>query len=348
MKTCMIDVTPSKHKLPIVVLAGFLGSGKTTLLNHLLREQNGVRIAAIVNDFGSVNVDSMLVAKQTDESIELSNGCICCEIGEGGLDGTLEELAHQGSTVQAIVIEASGLAEPADIAGQLLSSTNQYVYFDSLVYVIDGSEFETTKKQHPSLTEHVAAADCLVLNKTDLLEQADLESVETDIRTFNASAPLLRSRHGQVDTRLLLDVDTPPARQSTQLTLNTEGNGQDHHTHLHEQYQHMVFSAEKPLDPASFFALLDDPPSGIFRMKGPVSFGGKGFMEQFMLQYVAGRWDLKIIDIGRNERPTTEIVIIGAGYEESAVEQAFANTIDSDPDTINKDTLLDIMEYDRE
>lgn len=342
----MIDVTPSKHKLPIVVLAGFLGSGKTTLLNHLLREQNGVRIAAIVNDFGSVNVDSMLVAKQTDESIELSNGCICCEIGEGGLDGTLEELAHQGSTVQAIVIEASGLAEPADIAGQLLNSTNQYVYFDSLVYVIDGSEFETTKKQHPSLAEHVAAADCLVLNKTDLLDRPGLESVEADIRTYNASAPLLYSQHGQVDTRLLLDVNTP-AYQSPQLALNTK-NGHDHQDHLHEQYQHMVFNTEKSLDPASFFALLDDLPSGIFRMKGPVSFGGKGFMEQFMLQYVAGRWDLKITDIGRDERPSTEIVIIGAGYEESAVEQAFANTIDSDPEAINKDTLLDIMEYDRE
>lgn len=345
----MIDVTPQPGKLPIVVLAGFLGSGKTTVLNELLRQQDGVKIAAVVNDFGEVNIDSLLVSKQTDERIELSNGCICCEVDEGGLDATLAGIAHKGTTFQAIVIEASGIAEPADIGGMLLTSNNEYVYFDSIVYVVDGASYHDTLDKHPVLAEHLQAADVILLNKTDLLDDQQTESVENSIRQHNSQAPILRAEHGQVDTRLLLDVEKPQTN-SPQLSLKDAAH-HDHdgeHTHLHDHYQTSLFRTDHPLDPEQFTQLLNTRLPGVYRMKGRVNFGGKGFMEQFVLQLVGDRWDLKIMDISRNQTPTTELVLIGDSFDETAVTDALQSCIDSDPGTITKDTMLDIMEYERQ
>lgn len=342
----MIDATPSAHKIPIVVLAGFLGSGKTSLLNNLLKQQNGVKIAAVVNDFGSVNVDSMLVAKQSEERLELSNGCICCEMGEDGIDATLGEIAHPGTTFQAIVIEASGAAEPPDIARSILESDNDYVYFDSLVYVVDGPEFETTIARHETLQQHLQAADCLVVNKTDLLETSALDNLDSRLREYNTVAPILHSQHGQVDSRLLLDVERP-SRSSPQLALDTTGDDEAHAHHLHTEYHTMTWTTDSPLDPHRMFAWLDDPPQGVYRIKGRINFGGKGLMEQFILQSVAGRWDVKIADTGPDQIPITELVFIGDNFDETRVQQSLQEIIDDDPETLNQDTLLDIMEYER-
>lgn len=129
-----------------MAIVGFLGSGKTTLLNHILNENQGLKIGVIVNDFGDINIDSMLVARQTDQELELSNGCICCTLEGNSLDDAIGQLAHAGSTIDYIVIEASGLAEPKELLRLLVNSKNDYARFDSLVAVVDASNVLDTKK----------------------------------------------------------------------------------------------------------------------------------------------------------------------------------------------------------
>ena len=119
----------AKKQIPVIVVAGFLGSGKTTLLNHLLRNNDGVRIGVIVNDFGSVNIDSMMVAGQVDSMVSLSNGCLCCAVDVSDMDEMLNKLAHRQSGIDVIVIEASGLAEPRNMIRLVLGSENPSVVY---------------------------------------------------------------------------------------------------------------------------------------------------------------------------------------------------------------------------
>ena len=125
------DYMPRRNSIPILLLTGFLGAGKTSLLNHLLSNDDGLKIGVIINDFGQVNIDSMLVAAQTDTALELSNGCICCSLEGENLDDAIGQLAHQGSRLDYIVVEASGLAEPRELATMLRLLKNNYAHFDA-------------------------------------------------------------------------------------------------------------------------------------------------------------------------------------------------------------------------
>ncbi len=115
----------AKKRIPVVIVAGFLGSGKTTLLNHVLRNNRGVRVGVIVNDFGAVNIDSMMVAGQVDSMVSLSNGCMCCAVDVSDMDEMLDRLAHPASQIDVIIVEASGLAEPRNMIRLVLGSTNR-------------------------------------------------------------------------------------------------------------------------------------------------------------------------------------------------------------------------------
>lgn len=188
-------------KIPVIVLAGFLGAGKTTLLNHILKQSLGLRIGVIVNDFGAVNVDALLVAKQTDQKVELSNGCMCCTLGEGGIDETLEQLAYSGSPIDAIVIEASGIAEPGEIAFLVQASKNKHVEFAGIVYVIDAENFHSVQQD---VTEHIKLADIILLNKADLVAESKLKAITESCEVLNARAPILATTHGQLDPHIFL------------------------------------------------------------------------------------------------------------------------------------------------
>ena len=172
----------AKKQIPVIVVAGFLGSGKTTLLNHLLRNNDGVRIGVIVNDFGSVNIDSMMVAGQVDSMVSLSNGCLCCAVDVSDMDEMLNKLAHRQSGIDVIVIEASGLAEPRNMIRLVLGSENPSVVYGGLVVLVDGANFSTVRREHPELDQHVRLADLVVVNKIDSVPVAERERFTAEIR----------------------------------------------------------------------------------------------------------------------------------------------------------------------
>ncbi|MGU3434159.1 CobW family GTP-binding protein [Actinomycetes bacterium M1A6_2h] len=303
-------------RIPVLVVAGFLGSGKTTLLNHLLRHNRGLRIGVIVNDFGAVNIDSMLVAGQVDGVVSLGNGCMCCAVDVSDLDEMFEVLTGPGSPVDAIVVEASGLAEPRNMIRLVLGSRNEGLRYGGLVVVVDAAEFENTSTEHPELRAHLALADLVVLNKADRVEPAHVEKLVGMIRTTASDAPIVTTSRGVVDVDLLFDrPDRAPVSGPVQLTLDDLLRGDDdddHDTHLHARFSSLTFRADV-LDPRAFVAFLENPPVGLYRSKGFVDFGGVG--RRFAVHTVGRHIAFESVT-----RRGTELVLIGSGVDFAAIE----------------------------
>ncbi|MFI7103931.1 CobW family GTP-binding protein [Streptomyces sp. NPDC050161] len=193
------------QQIPVVVLAGFLGSGKTTLLNHLLAAGDGTRIGAIVNDFGSIEIDAMAVAGQVDSMVSLGNGCLCCAVDTSELDDYLERLARPAARIDVIVIEASGLAEPQELIRMILASENSRIVYGGLVEVVDAAEFEATRARHPELDRHVAIADIVVLNKADRIGDARRAQLRDTLAELAPGRPVISAAYGRVDPELFFD-----------------------------------------------------------------------------------------------------------------------------------------------
>ena len=334
------------NSIPILLMVGFLGSGKTSLLNHLLKNKQGLKIGVIINDFGKINIDSMLVAAQTDETLELSNGCICCSIDEeGGLTGALNKLAHIGSRLDYIVIEASGLAEPRELATSLRLIKNNYCHFDALINIVDAENFEKNNKTSDTIMDDLGISDIIIINKTDLVSDEKLSDIEKAIRLVAPKSRLLKSTHGQVDFRLLMNVDN---KISAQLPL---GSGHDHdhdhedHQHLHDQFQSISFQTSKPLDPQKIEEWAKNIDANIFRAKGIIFFGMKGMGQKFIFQAVGQRYALKLDEWTLNQTPQTNLVIIGTNLDKQKIEIELHDLIDDQPENVSAETLIDIFEY---
>lgn len=296
----------------------------------------------IVNDFGSINIDSLLVARQTDSKLELSNGCICCASEDSGLDDAISQLAHIGSTLDYIVIEASGLAEPKELVKILEESKNKSARLDSVLAVIDAENVLEMEKKHPDFFKQLEIADIIILNKIDLVTKQKLKEIEGYLEFLGTGARIIEAEMGAVDTRLLLDADTLKRRdpvKGSQVSL-----GDDHSDHLHETYQKVSFSSTKPLDPGNFEEYMNaSVPKGVYRAKGFVYFGIKGLEQKFIFQLVGKRFSLKL-DNWRGQVPKTDLVFIGEKLDEAKLTKDLAELVDKNPDEI-AGNLLDLNLY---
>lgn len=330
-------------KIPMLVLTGFLGAGKTSLLNHILKENKGLKIGVIVNDFGAINIDSLLVARQTDSKLELSNGCICCAIEDSGLDDAISQLAHTGSTLDYIVIEASGLAEPHELVNILENSRNKFARLDGVIAVVDAESVMQLSEKHPDFFKQLNVADIIILNKIDLVANKKLEEAKGYLKFLNEKARVITAKHSEVDTRLLLDVDTLKRREPSngaQLSLGEE----DHSEHLHETFHKMEYSTNKPIDPKKFELYMSQGiDEGVFRAKGFVYFGIKGLEQKFIFQKVGGRYTLKLDD-WYGQPAKTDLVFIGSDFDETKLKTDLDNLIDEKPEDI-AGNLLDLSSY---
>ncbi|WP_432542445.1 CobW family GTP-binding protein [Kineococcus sp. SYSU DK002] len=311
----------ARVSIPVVVLAGFLGAGKTTVLNQLLRSAADVRVGVVVNDFGAVGIDALLVAGWADSAVSLENGCLCCSTDDGTVDELLARLTagERGASLDAVLVEASGVAEPSAMVRRVLTSEVPGVRYGGLVVVVDAVGFAATRARHPELDDHVAMADVVLLSKTDLVDAAAAERVAATCRELNPWAPIVPAARGRVDPRLLFEERPPRQRQLAlgEVVPGDEDHGdhEDHADHLHTRYETVEFRSPAPLDPRRFVEFLDDRPSGVFRAKGFVRFAVEGFDERYLLQAVGpvvrferGRWP-------RGSQRVTELVLIGAGLD---------------------------------
>ncbi|WP_246023716.1 CobW family GTP-binding protein [Nocardia yunnanensis] len=336
------------RRIPVLIVAGFLGAGKTTLLNRLLRSRTA-RIGVVVNDFGAVNIDAMLVAGQVDAMVSLGNGCVCCAVDVSELDGLFERLAHPRQQIDVIVVEASGLAEPRNLIRMVVNSDNPRIRYGGLVEVVDAEHFRESRELHPELGSHLRMADLVVLNKADRVEAAALESLRGEISALVGQVPVYPTSHGHVDPGLLFDVpsrDSRQARVGEQLSFDElwHDDCHDHH-HLHDAYDSVSFTSETDLNPRELVALLEDPPAGLFRAKGVLAFAVDDDARKFVLHMVGRHIVVEPTRWSRHEPRVSSLVLIGSGLDRDAVRDRLAATVHRDDDLLDDHALLPIWRY---
>jgi G3E family GTPase len=237
----------TKHGLPVTIITGFLGSGKTTLLNHILSNQDGLKTAVLVNEFGEIGIDNDLLIATPDSDdtmVELSNGCICCTINNDLMDAVYKVLERQDK-IDYLVVETTGLADPLPIALTFLGTElRDMTRLDSIVTVVDAENYSLDLFNSQAAYNQIAYGDIILLNKADLVEDGDLDLLEVKIRDVKEGARILRTSHSQVPLPLILSVGLFESDQYFQTDDGTaEGHGHDprghdHHGHDHHGHDH--------------------------------------------------------------------------------------------------------------
>jgi G3E family GTPase len=234
---------------PVTVLTGFLGAGKTTVLNHLLRQSALARTAVLVNEFGDIGIDHLLVEKLDENTVLLNAGCLCCTV-RGDLVRVLREMLPRArrDEISRIVIETTGLAEPAPILATLMTDpvVASAYRLDGVVTVIDAVAGETNLRDRPEVVRQVAVADRIVLTTTDL---ADPASLLERIKVLNPGAPVITARNGAIDPASILNAGLfNPASKIPDVAgwLHAEAHADHHHDH-DERVTSFCLTFDRPL-----------------------------------------------------------------------------------------------------
>ncbi|GFG71428.1 CobW family GTP-binding protein [Mycolicibacter senuensis] len=267
--------------IPVIALTGYLGAGKTTLLNHVLRTPEA-RIGVVINDFGELNVDAGLVAGQVDEPVSIAGGCICHLPDEGGLDEALEKLADPKLALDAIIVEASGVAEPTAVSRVIRFSGVERIRHGGVVDVVDAVEHFDTVDTAEAPPARYSAASLVVVNKLDRIAEAAREDalrrVEARVRELNPDAHVVGAVAGRVDPRLLYDVDD--GGESGQMSFRELllDDSADAHPHDHVHADAVTVVSDGAVDPGPLIDLLEQPPRGVYRIKGTVAIGRRHYL----------------------------------------------------------------------
>jgi len=283
--------------LPLTVIGGYLGAGKTTVLNHLLGNNNGLRIAALVNDFGDINIDADLIASTDGETIALTNGCACCTLADG-LTTALAALRERSENFDHIVIESSGVADPLKI-GQIGAAFGFPLF--GVTVVVDAEmvrAHSTDKYVGETVMRQLGSADLLIVNKSDLVAPSELASLQAWLADTVPDTPGLTTRGGRIDTAILLaplsvsDTSAAPAGS-------------------HDSFDSWSFRTDAPLRRSDVDAFLTGLPPGVVRAKGILRLADDT-TNSYLLQRVGRRTSLLPLDAVSAEDPAdTRLVVIG-------------------------------------
>ncbi len=252
--------------VPVVVVAGFLGAGKTTLINHLLSHAGGRRIAAVVNDFGAINIDAALIAGAADGVVGLQNGCICCTL-QGDLLRTIGMLLRRTPPPDGIVVETSGVADPAPIVAALLDPAIwREAPLDAVIGVVDAADAleHPARREQPLYRAQLAAADFAVLNKLDLVPQAEVPALLAGLRAAGLRGRVVPAQWGAFPVELLFSAGLHVAAEGGRRTSPAAS-----------PYDTLSWVGAGPVDFAAFQAVMEGLAPSLVRAKGLLQFVGQ-------------------------------------------------------------------------
>jgi G3E family GTPase len=303
---------------PVTVLTGFLGAGKTTLVNRLLSEAHGLRIAVIVNDFGAVSIDSQLIIGVGSGTVSLANGCVCCEI-RGDLVAAVDSVLGQDRALDALVLEASGVAEPSGIARTFTSEVfRSPIRLDGIVAVIDAEQLPA-QAEDPTTRDlvfgQIGYSDIVLLNKIDLANRAQVDAVRTFVHDRLPTVRIIETSHAQVPFHVLLG--TGPAQ-----TAATADHGPDSgHRHGSGAFEHWTYTRDAAVDIDSLLASIRLLPRSVYRIKGFVH-SAHDPDHRYLLQAVGQRGEIHRFGEWADRPRSTELVIIAgrSGVDRTAID----------------------------
>ncbi len=347
----------AKHGMPVTIITGFLGSGKTTLLNHILSNQEGLKTAVLVNEFGEIGIDNdlLITTEDSDDTmVELSNGCICCTINNDLMDAVYKVLERQDK-IDYLVVETTGLADPLPIALTFLGTElRDLTRLDSIITVVDAENYSLDLFNSQAAYNQIAYGDIILLNKADLVDEGDLDALEVKIRDVKQGARIIRTVKAQVPLPLILSVglfesdryfgkDHDPAHEAHEHdhshdTHDHSNCDHDHghcehdhaeHEHDHTAHHHsdhlaidgftsLSIESDRPFSIRKFQYFLDNQlPDNVFRAKGILWFDESPKRHVFHLS--GKRFSLD--DDEWKGTPKNQLVLIGQNLDHDTLRE---------------------------
>ena len=307
-----MEITSSSSAVPVTIISGFLGAGKTTLLNRILNGRHGLRVAVLVNDFGSINIDTELIVGIEDDAISLANGCVCCNIRDDLVE-TVEMVIGRPERPEYILLEASGVADPSGIAMTFVQPNfRDRIRLDSIISIVD-AEQAFAYPEYPAVEElkmrQIGFSDMVILNKVDLVDGKELQRVRDWIIGRLRRVRIVETEQCDVPLEILLGVGRFEAQQ---LVAGSNGHDRDYTSDHGRAFSTWSYETEQPLSLEALGEMIRrELPGNIYRCKGVV-YSQEAPEKRAILQVVGRRSDVSLGDEWGDIRPRTQIVAIAA------------------------------------
>ena len=313
------------EQVPVTVLTGFLGAGKTTLLNRILTEHHGRKYAVIVNEFGEQGIDNDLVVDADEEVFEMNNGCICCTV-RGDLIRILGGLMKRADQLDAIIVETTGLADPAPVAQTFFVDQDvaDRTKLDAIVTVADAVHLNSQLGEHHEAEEQIAFADVVLLNKVDLVDEKGLENVKARIKKINPYAKIIKTTLCAAPLDEILGLNAFSLKRV--LEVEPDFLESDHDHDHDDDVTSVSFVSETPLNMDKFQTwfgnLLQTHGQDILRSKGILNFAEKD--ERYVFQGVHMLMDASPMGLWpKNAERNSRVVFIGRNLENMGLQEGF-------------------------
>jgi G3E family GTPase len=353
----IIDV--EQRLVPVTIITGFLGSGKTTLLNHILQNQQGIKTAVLVNEFGEIGIDNDLIVQTGEDMVELNNGCICCTINED-LVNAVHKVLSRSEQIDYLVVETTGLADPLPVALTFLGTElRDLTRLDSIITLVDAENFSLDLFNSEAAQSQITYGDIILLNKVDLVDEADVDLLEVRIRDMKEGARIIRTSKSAVSLPMILSVglfesdkylETPapekhqhdPEHSHDRASEHQhedhtncdhdhgkcEHEGHDHHDHSHhldnDGFTSLSFVSDRPFLLRKFQHFLDNQLTvNLFRAKGFLWFDESDKCHVF---HLCGK-RFSIDDTEWKDKPQTKFVIIGQDLDQEKIRKQLDNCL---------------------
>jgi G3E family GTPase len=317
---------PGRDPVPVTLLTGFLGAGKTTLLNRILNGDHGLRVGVLVNDFGAINIDVDLIEGIEENTISLTNGCVCCEIRDD-LVNSIEQLLRRIDDIDYIILEASGVADPEGIVMTFLDQRyHGLLRLDSITCIVDAEAIFThgdNAELNMLKLRQIGYADMVILNKVDLVGPQNVELIKEWISSHLNRIRIVEATYCDVPLEILLAVGRfDPENVLKQHNDKAAKNNRHHHEHdSHGQmFDTWSYESERPFSLQALREMVrKDLPASIYRCKGIV-FTAESPEKRLAIQSVGRRTEISELDKWGDRAPRSQIVAIGAPNSIDAAE----------------------------